>query len=95
MKLALKALAAAAITLSAVPALAGTQVIAGPGVSLTEAAQAKFNRDTRGDDRHYFVTPGQSSPEAKAQLAASADLSADGTMTTRGAWPGTGFPLPS
>jgi hypothetical protein len=77
MKFTIKALAAAAIALAAAPAFAGTQVIAGPGVSLTEAAQAKFNRDTRGDDRHYSVTPGKSSPESRAQLIASAGLSAD------------------
>ena len=73
----INALAAAAIALAAAPAFAGTQVIASPGVSLTEAAQAKFNRDTRGDDRIAFVTPGKSSPEAKAQLAANAGLSAE------------------
>jgi hypothetical protein len=70
----INALAVAAVALSAAPAFAGSQVIATPGVSLTEAAQAKFNHDSRQDDRHYFVTPGKSAPEAKAQLAASAGL---------------------
>ena len=72
-----KAIAAAALVVaSAAPVLAG-QVVASPGVSLTEAAAAKFNRDTRQDDRQVIgVVPGNSGPEARAQLAASAGLSA-------------------
>jgi hypothetical protein len=59
--------AAAAIVLAAsAPAFSGTQVTAGNGVSLTEAAQAKFNRDTRGDDRQQIVHPGQTPKEAQA-----------------------------
>jgi len=61
-------IAAAVIALAAaLPAFAGTQVVAGNGVSLTESAQAKFNRDTRGDDRQQIVFPGQSAAEAAAK----------------------------
>ena len=70
-------IAAVAIALAAaVPAFAGTQVVAGNGVTLTEAAQAKFNRDTRPDDRHPIVVPGQASGNY-GQLAAAAGLTAE------------------
>ncbi len=70
----LNTIAAVAVALAAaVPAYAGTQVVAGNGVSLTEAAQAKFNRDTRPDDRHVIVVPGQPSG-SYGQLAANAGL---------------------
>ena len=49
MKSYLNILAAAAFVAVGAPALADTQVEASPGVTLTELAQAKFNRDTRGD----------------------------------------------
>ena len=77
MKTYINAFAAAAVALAAAaPAFAGTtQVQAGPGVSLTESAQMKFNRDTRPEDRHYFVTPGTGSGNY-SQLAASAGLTA-------------------
>ena len=45
------------------------------GLSLTEIAQAKFNRDTRGDDRHPIVSPVVVSPAALASFAAAAGLS--------------------
>ena len=65
MKYYVNALAAAAVVLTAAaPVFAGTQVVAQPGVSLTEAAQAKFNRDTRPDDRQFIVLPGQTPAEA-------------------------------
>ena len=74
----LNRIAAVAIALvAAVPAFAGTtQVVAGNGVTLTEAAQAKFNRDTRPDDRHPIVVPGQASGNY-GQLAAVAGLTAE------------------
>ena len=66
MKTYISILAAAAIALAAAaPAFSGTQVMAGNGVSLTQAAQAKFNRDTRGDDRQQIVHPGQTPMEAR------------------------------
>ncbi len=66
MKYYVNALAAAAVALTAAaPVFADTtQVVAQPGVSLTEAAQAKFNRDTRTDDRQFIVHPGQTAAEA-------------------------------
>ena len=73
----LNTIAAVAIALvAAAPAFAGTQVVAGNGVTLTEAAQAKFNRDTRPDDRHPIVVPGQASGNY-GQLAAVAGLTAE------------------
>ena len=85
MKTYLKTLAAAAVALTAAaPGFAQSQLAASAGVSpaeaerlsLTEIAQAKFNRDTRGDDRHVIVAHGVASPGAKAGLAANAGLSA-------------------
>jgi hypothetical protein len=66
---------AAAIAAAAAPAFADMQVKASPGVSLTEAAQAKFNRDTRGDDRHVKPIPGSSEPSR--QFYAAAGLTPD------------------
>jgi hypothetical protein len=59
-----------------VPAHADTRVVAGNGLTLTEAAQVKFNRDTRPDDRHVAVTPGQPSG-AYGRLAASFGMTAE------------------
>ncbi len=67
MKTYITAIAAAVAIAAAAPAFAGTQVVAGNGVSLTEAAQAKFNNDTRGDDQQWIVHPGQSAAEAAAK----------------------------
>ena len=47
----------AAALLAASPALAD-MIAPSPGVTLTEAAQAKFNRDTRPEDRHIKPVPG-------------------------------------
>ena len=70
-------IAAVAIALvAAVPAFAGTQVVAGNGVTLTEAAAIKFNRDTRSDDHQTVsVVPGASGDTS--QLAAAAGLTAE------------------
>lgn len=66
----------AALVAVAAPAFAG-QIQASPGVTLTEAAQAKFNKETRGDDRHVKPVAGTAGPTR--QLYASAGLSyADG-----------------
>jgi len=54
----------------AVPAHAGTQVVAGNGITLTDAARIKFNRDTRDDDRQVKVEPVTPSGDYD-QLAAS------------------------
>jgi hypothetical protein len=51
------------------PALAD-MIAASPGVSLTEAAQAKFNRDSRQDDRIMTPTPGSSGIPAPLYSAA-------------------------
>lgn len=64
---------AAALAFVAAPAVADTMVVASPGITLTEAAQAKFNRDTRGDDRQVTPIPGSSEPTR--QLYAAAGLS--------------------
>jgi hypothetical protein len=74
----LNTIAAAAVALAvAVPAFAGsTQVVAGNGYTLTQAAAIKFNNDTRQDDRQTVsVVPG--SGGNASQLAAVAGLSAD------------------
>ena len=39
-------------------------------MTLTEAAQAKFNRDTRGDDRHVKPVPASSEPSRQLYAAA-------------------------
>ena len=76
-------IAAAAIAFAAAPAFAdqlaanaGLSPAEAQGLSLTEIAQAKFNRDTRGDDRHPIVVPG--SGGNVTQLAAVAGVSPDG-----------------
>ncbi|HET9069637.1 MAG TPA: hypothetical protein VFN28_13400 [Amaricoccus sp.] len=79
--------AAAAIALAlAAPAVADSgQLAANAGIApaaastltLTEIAQAKFNRDTRGDDRQVIVAHQPASPEGRTALAANAGLSAD------------------
>ena len=63
----------AATLLAASPALAD-MIAASPGVTLTEAAQAKFNRDSSPDDRHIAPVPGNSG--IPASLYASAGVSA-------------------
>jgi hypothetical protein len=72
----LNTIAAAAIALvAAAPAFAGTtEVKAGNGYTLTEAAAIKFNNDTRGSDQQTVsVVPGGNGDAS--QLAASAGLS--------------------
>ena len=56
MKLAVVASVLAALGV-AVPAHAGTQGVAGNGLTLTDAARIKFNRDTRADDHQVKVVP--------------------------------------
>jgi hypothetical protein len=71
-------IAAAAIAFAAaVPTFAGTtQVVAGNGLNLTQAAAVKFNNDTRQDDRQTVaVVPGKGGNVS--QLAASAGIAAD------------------
>ena len=51
------------------PALAD-MIAASPGVTLTEAAQAKFNHDSRQDDRIVTPTPGSSGIPAPLYSAA-------------------------
>ena len=69
MKSYLNILAAAAFVAVGAPALADTQAKASPGV-VTKSAQAKFNRDTRGDDRHVKPIPGSSEPSSQLYAAA-------------------------
>ncbi|HET9067716.1 MAG TPA: hypothetical protein VFN28_03655 [Amaricoccus sp.] len=79
----LNIIAAAAVAFAAAPAFAdqlaanaGLSPAEAQGLSLTEIAQAKFNRDTRGDDRHpVVVIPGSGGDYT--QLAAIAGVSAD------------------
>jgi hypothetical protein len=68
----------AAALLAASPALAD-MIAASPGVTLTEAAQAKFNRDSRHDARPIAPVAGNSG--IPAPLYSSAGLSADGGWT--------------
>jgi hypothetical protein len=70
-------IAAAAIAIAAAaPAFAGTQVVAGNGLTLTQAAAIKFNADTRQDDRQTVaVVPGKGGDTS--QLAAVAGVSAN------------------
>ncbi len=79
----LNIIAAAAVAFAAAPAFAdqlaanaGLSPAEAQGLSLNEIAQAKFNRDTRGDDRHPIVVPG--SGGNVTQLAAVAGVSPDG-----------------
>ncbi len=78
-----KILAAAAALVVAAPAFAdqlaanaGLSASEAQGLSLTEIAQLKFNRDTRGDDRHPIVVPVAPSGEYD-QLAATAGVDGD------------------
>ena len=64
----------AAAMVAGSPALAD-MIAASPGVTLTEAAQAKFNRDTRGDDQ--VVTPVPGSSGIPAALYSGAGYSPD------------------
>lgn len=68
----------AAVSLSALvlPANAGSQVVAGNGLTLTEAARVKFNADTRPDDRQVAVTPVTPSGDY-TRLAASFGMDGD------------------
>ena len=68
----------AAAMLAASPALAD-MIAASPGVTLTEAAQAKFNRDSSPADRHITPVPGNSG--IPAPLYSSARMSADDGWT--------------
>jgi hypothetical protein len=68
----------AAALLAASPSLA-EMIAASPGVTLTEAAQAKFNRDSRPDDRQITPVPGNSG--IPAPLYSSAGLGADDGWT--------------
>jgi hypothetical protein len=77
----LRTIALAAALAAAAPAFAGSQVEASPGVSLTEAAQAKFNRDTRGDDRHVKPVPGNSDPSPQLYAAAGLTVGEGRAMT--------------
>lgn len=52
------------------PVVADTMVIASPGMTLTDAAQAKFNRDTRPGDRHYKPIPGSGQPSRQLYAGA-------------------------
>ena len=52
------------------PVLADGQVVASSGTSLTQAAQEKFNRDTRPDDRYVKPVPGNATPSPQLYAAA-------------------------
>ena len=77
-----KTIAAAALALAAAPAFAdqlaanaGLSAAEAQGLTLSQIAQVKFNRETRGDDRQaVIIVPGHSA--SYDQLAASAGLSA-------------------
>jgi hypothetical protein len=83
-------LAAAAVALTiAVPSFAdSSQLVASAGLSqseaaglsLTELAQAKFNRDNR-DDAQRIVDTSPASAAARVQLGANAGLAADQAQT--------------
>ena len=83
MKYYVNTIAAVAVAVAAAaPAFASSQLAASAGISpevaqglsLTEIAQAKFNRESSQQDRHEIVVPGSNGNVA--QLAASAGLSA-------------------
>ena len=77
-----KTIAAAALAFAAAPAFAdqlaanaGLSPAEAQGLTLSQIAQVKFNRETRGDDRQaVIIVPGHSA--SYDQLAASAGLSA-------------------
>jgi hypothetical protein len=71
MKSSIVIMAVVAIVVGA-PVVADSQVVAGPDMTLTEAAQAKFNRESPTDDRHFKPVPGSSG--IPAPLYASAGL---------------------
>ena len=66
------------VSIAAIAIFIGSPLVAGPMVvgtgdmSLTEAAQVKFNRDTRPDDRYVVPAPGSS--VASPQLYAAAGV---------------------
>lgn len=65
-----------AFALMSSPAVADNFIVASPDMSLTEAAQAKFNHDTgTSGDRYVKPVPGNAAPTR--QLYASAGLSPD------------------
>jgi hypothetical protein len=68
----------AAALLAASPSLAD-MIAASPGVTLTQAAQAKFNDDTRQDDRQISPDPGSSG--IPAPLYSAAGVSPDDGWT--------------
>ena len=70
MKFSMSALAVSVIV-AASPAVAGSQVVASPGVTLTETAQAKFNRDCDPDDRHVRPVAGKAEPSPQLYAAAA------------------------
>jgi hypothetical protein len=76
MTIIIKTLAAAAVSFAVAAPMFAAQVEAGPGITLTEAAQAKFNRDTGRDNQQFSPSAGVSSPEARTQLASSVGISA-------------------
>lgn len=69
-------IAAISILGAGAPAFADTQVVAGNGLTLTEAAQAKFNRDSAPGDAHVKVVPGTPSGDY-GRLAASFGMTPD------------------
>lgn len=86
MKTYLSSLAAAAVALTvAAPSFADSQLAASAGLSqteaaglsLTEIAAAKFNRDSRGDDAQVIVETNPASAQARVRLAANAGIPAD------------------
>jgi hypothetical protein len=52
------------------PVLAANMVVATADMTLTEAAQAKFNRDTRPGDRHFVPVAGNAEPTPQLYAAA-------------------------
>ena len=80
MKSYINAVVAAAFVAVGAPAFA-EQIQASPGVTLTEAAQAKFNRDTRGDDRHVKPIAGTSQPSRQFYASAGLTIGEGRSMT--------------
>ena len=81
MKLPITAAAAVALLLSGASAFADTRVIASSGVTLTEAAQAKFNRDTRDGEPQVTPTPGASEPSRQFYASAGLTIGEGRSMT--------------
>jgi len=52
------------------PVVADSMVVATPDMSLTEAAQAKFNHDTWSSDRYVKPVPGNAAPSPQLYAAA-------------------------